>query len=110
MGCAAENGAGDSVDLLLPHVLRNAKLAESNGKMEVQVVDSEGNPRVRGDGKNMTIEDLMPEFKDKWPNAFNATVKGGGGTPPNPKPTNNNNKAIEKTGVDKINAGLSKLK
>ena len=35
----------------------------------------------------MGIEDLMPEFKEKWPNAFNANVKPGGGTPPNGRPT-----------------------
>jgi hypothetical protein len=105
----AENGAGDSVDLLLPHVLKNTKLVENDGKMEVHVVDSEGNPRVRSDGRNMSIEDLMPEFKDKWPNAFNANVKSGGGTPPNPRPSSGSGNN-EMTANDRILAGLQNLK
>lgn len=105
----AENGAGDSVDLLLPHVLKNVKLSENEGKVEVHVIDSEGNPRVKGDGKNMTITDLMPEFKEKWPNAFNAKVKPGGGTPSNPKGTGGP-KGGDMSSLDMINQGLEGLK
>jgi len=105
----AENGAGDNVDLLLPHILKSAKLNENEGKMEVNVVDGEGNPRFKADGSLMNINDLMPEFKEKWPNAFTADVQGGGGTPPsNKKPAPM--KQEQKTGVDKINAGLNRLK
>lgn len=104
----AENGAGDSVDLLLPHVLKNVKLTENEGKAEVQVIDTEGNPRVRSDGRNMSITDLMPEFKEKWPNAFSANAKSGGGTPPNPKPSGGKRDG-DMSSLDMINQGLQSL-
>lgn len=104
----AENGAGDSVDLLLPHVLKSTKLSEQDGKITVEVVDSEGNPRVRSDGRNMSIEDLMPEFKERWPNAFDATVKGGSGTPPNPRAARPSAKS-EMTSKEKIKMGLEQM-
>lgn len=82
----AENGAGDSVELLLPHVLKSTKLVEKDGSLTVEIVNSDGTPRVRSDGKNMTIDDLIPEFKQKWPSAFSADVKGGSGAPSSTKP------------------------
>ena len=104
----AENGAGDSVDLLLPHVLKNVKLSEEDGKVSVNVIDSEGNPRVKGDGNNMTITDLMPEFKEKWPNAFSAKVKSGGGTPPSPKGSVAKSEG-DMNSFDMISQGLQEL-
>lgn len=99
----------DHIELLMPKVTGAMRLSESDdGKLSVEVVDSEGNPRVRSDGKNMTINDLIPELQNKWPSAFGAKGKSGGGsrstdTPPN---TGNGNMSAN----DYILAGLEGMK
>ena len=104
----AENGAAESVDLLLPHVLKNVRLSTEGGKAVVEVVDSEGNPRVRSDGRNMELVDLVPELKTKWPNAFTADVRSGSGIRPDGQA-----RRVVQTPVmsanEKIVTGLSKL-
>jgi len=102
----SEAGGGKNVDLLTPHVLANTRLAFDNGVYVVEVVDSDGNARVGANGQNMGISDLMPELKEKWPTAFNVTVKpgggskGGGGGKPVP--------VSEMTSSQKISDGLKK--
>jgi hypothetical protein len=80
IGLLAENGAADSMEVLLPYMERTIKPAEDNGRIRYEVVDNEGNPRIRSDGKNMEIADLIPELKTKMPHLFTAKVKGGGGS------------------------------
>jgi hypothetical protein len=102
----ADNGAGDSIDLLLPHVLKSTRLAEDNGKVIVEVVDEDGNPRVRSDGRNMTIDDLIPEMKTKWPNAFVAKVKSGGGSQPSKPAASSEKSADEMSTIELYRLGL----
>lgn len=102
----AENGAGESIDLLMPHIKKQVRVVEREGKIDYEIVDNEGNPRVRSDGKNMTLEDLIPEFKTKWPNAFVAPVKSGGGTQASKTTTTKQSPML--SAAEKINAALSK--
>ena len=105
----SEAGGAKNIDLLTPHVLSSTKLVdEADGSYSVQVVDKEGNARVRSDGGNMTIADLMPEFQEKWPTAFVVDVKPGGGAKPTGKPAKPTEG--EKTSKDKIREGLAARK
>ena len=79
--------AKGAVDLLLPHVLQSAKLRQTaTGNFIVEVVDTEGNPRV-GDaqGNPMTIPQLVDEMRasDGFSRAFEPTGATGAGTSPN---------------------------
>lgn len=70
----------EHLELLLPKVTGAMKLAESEDGVSVEITDNEGNPRVRSDGQNMTVKDLVVELQEKWPDSFNADAKSGGGT------------------------------
>ena len=79
---AAEKG---SVDLLLPHVLNMTRTVERDGKWDVEVVDRDGNVRIDGNGKNMTIEGLVAEMKQPgsaFERAFDASGQSGSGKQP----------------------------
>jgi hypothetical protein len=106
----SQAGAAKNIELLMPHVLSNTRLTDSeDGRLTVEVVDSEGYPRVRSDGHNMSIEDLMPEMATKWPHAFDVSVKSGGGTRDNGKPVTGRQSSEGKTSVDMIKEGLANL-
>lgn len=95
----------EHLELILPKVTGAMRLEEEDGKLTPVVVDAEGNPRVRSDGQNMTIADLIPEFQAKWPSSFTVQSKSGGGMKPS-KPAGGP-KPGEKNANDKILAGLS---
>ena len=80
----AESGVlPEHLELLLPKVTNATRLFENeDGSLSVQVVDREGNPRVRSDGQDMTVKDLIPELQNKWPSSFSAETKRGGGIKP----------------------------
>lgn len=77
--------AGGNPDVLLPHVLGQTKFVEKDGKFDVQVIDTQGNPRI-GDagGGGMTLPQLVDEFKakDAFAPLFAASGTTGGGTTP----------------------------
>lgn len=81
--------APKSVDLLLPHVVKNMKVVEVDGKFVAKVVDDKGQPRIRVNGS--ATEDL-PLFSEKGASllaemkelpsfapAFPASTAGGSG-------------------------------
>lgn len=75
--------AGGSAEALLPHVLNHLKFNETDdGKFAIQVVDSDGNPRI-GDaaGNPMSLTQLVDEFKtkDSFAPLFQASGASGGG-------------------------------
>lgn len=69
-------------ELLLPHVRGRLKLHEEDGKFSVQVVDSDGNPRIgSGKGEPMTLDQLLTEMKETevFAPAFRGSRATGGG-------------------------------
>lgn len=66
---------------LLPHLQARTRLAESDGRFTVEVLDERGNPAV-GDGRGtpMTVDGLVASFKAKpeFAPAFKAPANGGG--------------------------------
>lgn len=67
--------------LLLPHVKAAVKVAESDGKYSVQVVDAAGTPRVNAKGEPLSIKELIEEMRQSeiFGRAFEATGTTGGG-------------------------------
>ena len=81
---AALNEFKGNVTLLLPHVKGHVQMVEEEGAFVARVVDDAGNPRVNGEGKFLTVRELVSEMRDQetYAKAFEADTKGGGGTPP----------------------------
>lgn len=81
---AIEKEKGNSF-FLLPHMLKNiVTVKDEVGKFSVQVVDKEGNPRLKDDAVTpFKVEDLVAEFKsnDVFRPAFPEMNAGGGGNP-----------------------------
>lgn len=95
----------DQLELILPKVTGSMKLVENeNGEFVAEVVDKDGVARVKSDGHNMTIKDLVPELQEKWPNSFAADAKSGGGMKPTNKQPSNKKEELDSKG--KIKAGL----
>lgn len=72
--------------LLTRVVTDRLRLTEKDGKFGVEVVDGNGNPRIKdAKGAPMSVEDLVAELRaDKtYAVAFESNVKGGGGSNPN---------------------------
>jgi hypothetical protein len=103
-------GGGHNVELLSPHVLAATRLVDAaDGKYVVEVIDPKtGDARVRSDGRNMTIEDLMPEFQTRWPDSFLVEVKPGSGIKGSAKAVGG--QSGELTSHQKIQAGLAAMK
>lgn len=74
--------AKGSPELLLPHIRRCVKIAESDAGFTIQVVDDKGQPRVRDDGAPMTITNLVEEFKNAaaYGRAFDSSGASGAGS------------------------------
>ena len=81
---AALNELKGNVTLLLPHVKNHVQMVEEDGAFVARVVDDAGNPRVNGEGKFLTVKELVSEMRDQetYAKAFDNTMKGGAGTPP----------------------------
>jgi hypothetical protein len=81
---SALNELKGNVTLLLPHVKGHVRMVEEDGAFVARVVDDAGNPRVNGEGKFLTVSELVSEMRDQetYATAFDSTVKPGGGTPP----------------------------
>lgn len=81
----ALNELEGNATLLLPHVKNHVKVIEDdNGEYVARVLDDAGNPRVNGEGKFLTVRELVGEMReqDTFAAAFKSTMKSGGGTPP----------------------------
>jgi hypothetical protein len=88
-----------SVRLLMPHIRQQTRLREADGKFVVEVMGSDGNPRLTGsDGHPMSISELVAEMKTQ--NDFASAFEGTGATGSGATPT---------TGKTKINATMDEL-
>lgn len=74
-----------SPDLLLPHVRKQTRVKEENGKFSVEVIDKDGNVKI-GDssGRVATIKDLIAEMRqsDTFGRAFEGDGTTGSGKRP----------------------------
>ena len=78
---AITSAKGEPV-LLLPHVKRQVKVTERDGKFSVQVIGKDGQPRIaNGKGDPFTIQDLVTEMQadPTFGRAFEAGGAGGSG-------------------------------
>ena len=71
-----------NVRLLMPHIQKQTRLRDADGKFISEVLDTDGNPRVYGsDGHPMSIGELVAEMKtqDDFASAFEGTGATGSG-------------------------------
>lgn len=77
-------------ELLMPAVRNSIKVTEGpNGILELQVVDTKGEPRVNGKGEPLTLAELVSEMRgsDIYGRAFEGSgASGSGSQPPGGKP------------------------
>lgn len=78
---AAEKGIPE---LLLPHVQRQVKVFDEQGKYVVRVLAPDGTPRMNSKGEYLGVKDLIAELKgnDIYGRAFEGTGASGGGMKP----------------------------
>jgi hypothetical protein len=78
---AAEKGIPE---LLLPHVQRQVKVFDENGKYVVRVLTPDGTPRMNSKGEYLGVKDLIAELKSNeiYGRAFEGTGASGGGMKP----------------------------
>lgn len=73
--------ARDAIELLAAQAVRTK---EVNGEFVVEVVDNNGNPRIKDvQGNPMGIADYLSELREKRPALFKAEQKSGVGIQPN---------------------------
>lgn len=98
-------------DLLLPHIERQVKVVQENGRFVAVVVDKDGDARISGTtGHTMTIAELVTEMKASptFGRAFESEAPAGTGVRPGagqrvpPKPG-----GTPLTALQKIEAGLN---
>jgi len=75
-----QGGEEKMMPLLLQHAKANTRLRKVDGKNIVEVIGTDGNPRVGSDGSNMSIPQLVTEMKTLFPNAFKGSNATGGGS------------------------------
>lgn len=82
---AAIAAAKGSVELLLPHVLKQTRTVEKDGNFSVEVIDASGNIRIGdGQGSPMDLAGLVGELRksDVFARAFEGEGHSGSGAPP----------------------------
>jgi hypothetical protein len=74
--------ARGDVELLMPHVLRQAALVNDGDDWQVRVVDQSGDPRGDGKGGFMGVTDLVNEMKNSKSlgRGFDSDDRAGAGT------------------------------
>lgn len=75
-------------ELLQRVVTDRLRLTEKDGKFGVEVIDANGNPRIKNaKGEMMSVDDLVVEMRadKRFAVAFESQAKGGGGVPPDNK-------------------------
>lgn len=76
---AVRDAKGDA-DLLSPHLAARIQGSlDSNNKVVIKVLDSNGQPMVTKDMKDASISDLVAEYRTSYPRAFDADTKTGSG-------------------------------
>ncbi len=103
----ASAGAID-VDLALPHLVSQIRVAEEDGKFNVNVVDAAGDPRYSGTtGAPMTIPELVADFKGnkKFEPLFKSESHSGGGRQTTQR-TGMRTTQGEKSSMEKIASGV----
>jgi len=112
---AAIADAKGVVDLLLPMIRNNIRVAEKDGQFHVNVVDAQNEIRYSGvTGQPMTIKELVAEMKGNtaFGGAFQSEALGGGGTKPGSTTTpagGTNTMPKASDSVSKIARGLTAL-
>lgn len=105
-------------ELLMPFIKNQIKVITVDGKQIPRVVDAQGDIRYSGaTGEPMTIGELVKEMKanEKFARLFESDAPSGGGTRPGSASnktgatTNPVKTSAEKSSVDKISAGLSRM-
>lgn len=79
-------GTKDAPMVMMPHIERQTRLRETDGKYIVEVIGQDGNPRLTGSqGTAMTIAQLVDEMKtqDAWAFCFEGKNAKGGGSSSN---------------------------
>lgn len=106
--------AKGSVELLLPHVLANTRVKETEeGDFLTEVVDSKGNVRIgNAKGDPMTIKDLVAEMRQSatFGRAFEADGHDGQGKKPDGSPTGPTKGALDGNRQDRAAYFASKYK
>jgi len=74
-------GVDKSLELMLPPLLSQLTSEITETGYATTVVDSEGLPRVKLDGTDMGVVDLVGELMVKYPDHFKISAKPGGGKP-----------------------------
>jgi len=79
-------GTDKTLTYMLPHVINQLSVQETDQGFITQVRDEFGNPRIAdASGAPMTVEQLVMDMKsmDLWASAFPGTATSGGGMPAN---------------------------
>ena len=104
-----------SVDLLLPHVMRQTRMRRTeSGQFIAEVVDNEGHPRV-GDtnGNPMTIPQLVDEMRasDSFARAFDGSGATGSGATNNTAPSGNKGRSrtVSRFDQDALNTNIEAI-
>ena len=98
------------VDLVMPHVINQVKVAEAEGKFTVSVVNPDGTPRYSGTtGAPMAIKELVEDMRgtDKYKSLFQSDNTTGGGTAPTNRAAGGMASGGKKSSTQKIAAGLA---
>lgn len=101
--------AKGTLELLMDHVTKRAKVVSENGEFNVVVVDDKGERRYNGLGDLLSIPELVSELKANptFQVLFEAEKKQGGGTPPGGNNTPVKVGGTEATPKQNISDGLA---
>lgn len=75
----------EGFDLMVPHVKAKTRMRQDEkGTFVVEVLGADGNPRLGGDGKTLSISALVEEMKKdpQYAPGFKGVDSSGGGVPP----------------------------
>jgi len=74
---------GGDTEFLMPVIRKQTEIKEENGRHRVVVLGSDGQPRVKKDGTEFTVRDLVQELKQdpRYRKVFDLRVSSGSGAP-----------------------------
>lgn len=80
-------GDDKTVQLLMPHIQKMLHVDRENG-LKVLVIDDRGDPRIAGDGSDLSVDALVSELRQHeiFGAAFPGSGASGGGTAPQGNP------------------------
>jgi len=113
-GAAALAARKGNVKLLMPHIQGSTKVIRGDdGEYRAVVLDGTGNARLKADGSEMSVDDLVEEMKKStdFAGAFESEVQSGGGKKPGQQQqrqvTNGQTKREDMSPAEKQRAGLA---